>query len=735
MDGQPSAASSGHEVAAWLRALGLERYSELFSRNEIGFDALPYLKEDDLKELGLPLGPRRVISAAISQLLPAPVADDPPQPDKPAVQRSEGERRQLTVMFCDLAGSTALSRQLDPELLCDVLRTYQNVVAGEVARFEGHVAKFMGDGVLAYFGWPAAHENEAERAISAGLAITEAVAKLEIPTGGALAVRVGIATGMVVVGELIGDAEARERAVVGETPNLAARLQAVAQPGTVVVAHSTRQLVGELFEFADLGAVELRGYGEPVHAWLAVSEGHAEGRFVALRGAVLPLVGRDHELGMLVERWHWAAAGEGQVILLSGEPGIGKSRIAQAFRRRLYGTRHTWLSFQCSPFYANAPLFPVIEHLSRAMGTERDTPPETKLEKLEELIGRASEAVSELAPLFASLLSIPTGARYPALDMTPQRQKEETLQALMLQVRNLSRKTPVAMIWEDLHWLDPTSLELLDLIVESIRKLPVCVLCTFRPEFRASWIGVPHITALTLNRLGRQQTITLAHHVARGKALPTPVLDHVVDKTDGVPLFIEELTRAIIESGALLEVGDQFVLQGPLESVAVPSSLHDSLMARLDRLESTKETAQLAAVIGREFSYDLIRAVSTLDEPTLQRSLAELVNSELVLGRGTPPAAHYMFKHALVRDAAYESLLRADRKVLHARIADIYESRFPERATLEPELLAYHFTRAALTPQAVRYWLKAGERALARSANKEAISHLRAGIDLLDGIE
>ena len=727
-----SAAAS--DVVTWLQRLGLGKYAELFVDNEITFEALPHLTESDLKELGLPLGPRRVVAAAIAGLHKPHPAPEDVEP-KSAERRSEGERRQLTVMFCDLVGSTALSRQVDPEILRDILRAYQNAVAGEVARFEGHVAKFMGDGVLAYFGWPAAHENEAERAIRSGLAIIDAVSRIETPIGSVLASRIGIATGLVVVGELVGDEEARERAVVGETPNLAARLQGMADPGAVVVAQLTRQLVGDLFEFIDLGPTRLKGFDEPVHPWIAVGEGRTEGRFEALRGTMLPLIGRDHELGMLMERWHWAIAGEGQVVLLSGEPGIGKSRLTQAFRDRLLPVPHTRLRFQCSPFYTNAPLYPVIEQLNHTMCVDRGDSPQARLDKLEILLAQAVESVAEVAPLFAGLLSIPTEMRYPPLDLTPQRQKEETFKALIAQLAGLSRKLPVAMIWEDLHWLDPTSLEFLDLLVDAIRKLPVLMLCTFRPEFRPGWIGVPHITTLTLNRLGRQQTVTLAHHVARGRALPSAVLDQIVEKTDGVPLFIEELTRAILESGVLRESDDQFALDEPLQSVVVPSSLHDSLMARLDRLESTKMTAQIAATIGRGFSYDMIHAVSSLDESNLRRALAELVNSELVMGRGVAPAAHYMFKHALVQDAAYESLLRGDRQALHAKIGDVYETQFPELVASQPELLAHHFTRAAATRKATHYWLKAGERALARSANKEAISHLRAGISLLNGIE
>jgi class 3 adenylate cyclase/predicted ATPase len=644
----------------------------------------------------------------------------------------EAERRQLTVMFCDLVGSTALAGRLDAEELADLIRAYQHAVAGEVTCFEGHVAKYMGDGVLAYFGWPQAHEDDAERAIRAGLAVVDAVRRLRPRPGLTPQVRVGIATGPVVVGELVGSGEAQERAVVGETPNLAARLQALAEPDAVVIGRRTRRLVGGLFELADLGAHEVKGFGRPVSAWRVLGEGRAEGRFEALRAATLtPLVGREGELALLLRRWEQAQDGEGQVALLSGEPGIGKSRLTRTLQQELAEETYTRLLHFCSPYHKGSTLYPIVDHLQRAAGFERDDSDERRLDKLEALLAQSTEDLRGTVPLLAALLSIPAGERYPPLDLAPEQQKARTLDALVAQVEGLARRRPVLALYEDVHWIDPTSLELLGLLVERVRALPVLVVVTFRPEFRPPWIGQPHVTSLTLNRLSRRHGTAIVERLTDGKTLPAEVLEQIVAKTDGVPLFVEELTKTVLESGLLREEDDRYALQGPLPPLAIPASLHDSLTARLDRLVPVKELAQIGAAIGREFPYELLAAVAPLRQNELHEALARLEEAELVFRRGAPPHATFTFKHALVRDAAYDSMLRGKRQQVHAAIARVLEERSAVDAGVLPEVVAYHRTEAGLAERAVGHWWRAAQLAVRRSATLEAIAHLENGLGLL----
>jgi class 3 adenylate cyclase/predicted ATPase len=721
------------DVGAWLRDLGLGRYEPAFRDNEIDAEILPKLTADDLKDLGVTVvGHRRKLLEAIAAL-PAPRDAAMPAPGPPAAPPNQAERRQLTVMFVDLVGSTGLSGHLDPEEMREVLRSYQDAVAGEVTRLAGHVAKYMGDGVLAYFGWPQAHEDAAERAVRAGLAVVQAVARLNTPTGEPLACRVGIATGLVVVGDLIGAGAAREEAVVGETPNLAARLQALAVPGAVVIAPGTHRLVGGLFELDDLGTHRLKGLVEPVRAWRAVGASAAESRFEARHVAGLtPLVGRDEELALLLRRFEQAKDDEGQVVLLSGEPGIGKSRIVRALRERLADEPHTPLRYQCSPYHTSSALYAVIDQLERAAGFQRDDPAGARLAKLEALLAEGTRDVAAVAPLVADLLSVPTGDRYPPLDLTPQRRKEKLFAALLAQLAGLAAKRPVLNVFEDVHWLDPTTEELLGLVVDRVRGLPVLLVITARPEFTPRWGHHAHVTLLTLNRLSRRQGAAMVARVSGGKPLPPAVLEQIVARTDGVPLFVEELTKAVLESGLLRETDEAYALDGPLPPLAIPSTLHDSLMARLDRLAPVKETAQVGACIGREFSYALLTGVSALPEPALLAALDGLVEAELVFARGTPPEASYAFKHVLVQEVAYQSLLKSKRQQLHAEIAQVLEERFPDLVETEPEILAYHCTAAGLTERAVGYWQRAGQRALARSAMAEAIAHLTKGLEMLE---
>ncbi len=720
------------DIGAWLRGLGLERYADSFEVNAIDAEVLAELTEADLEKLGVLLGHRKKLLKAIASLRePAQETVGQREADASEAGPREAERRQLTVLFCDLAGSTALATRLDPEDLREVIGAYHRCCAEVVGRWGGHVAKYMGDGVLTYFGWPRAHEDDAERAVRAGLQLVEAVGRLsggDAPLRG----RVGIATGAVVVGDLIGEGAAREQGVVGTTPNLAARLQALADPGHVVIGRRTRRLISGLFDLEDLGTQQLKGFAEPVPAWRVRGEGPAESRFDARQeGGTTPMVGRDHEIALLLDRWQQAKAGEGHVILLSGEPGVGKSRLVRALHERLDDEPHTRLSHFCSPYHQDSALYPVIGLLERAAGISRDDPSGRQLDKLEALLALGTTDVRDVAPLIAHLLSIPTGERYPRLLHSPQRQKERTLTALLDQVAGLAARQPVMALYEDLHWSDPTTLELLDSAVGHIQSLPVLAVFTFRPEFRAPWIGFAHVTSLTLNRLNRRQSAVMVEKVTHGKALPSEVLEQIVAKTDGVPLFVEELTKTVIESDLLQDVGERYVLGGPLPPLAIPASLYDSLMARLDRLAPVKEVAQLGAVIGREFGYELLAAVSSLDDSKLRDALQQLVNAELLFRHGTPPHATYTFKHALVQDAAYASLLRGRRQQLHARIATVMEERFPETLETEPHLLAHHYTEAGLIEKAVNFWLKAGQQASERSAYIEAARHVSRGLDLI----
>lgn len=730
------------DVAAWLRGLGLGQYEQAFRENDIDAEVLVDLTAEDLIGLGVTsIGHRRKLLAAIAALRAGSVPETIPPTTTPAGVSGkaslapEAERRQLTVMFVDLVDSTALAARLDPEEMAHVLRTYHSAVAGAIGRFEGHVAKYMGDGVLAYFGYPRAHEDEAERAVRAGLAAVAAVHSLESAYGETLAARVGIATGPVVVGELIGEGAAREETVVGDTPNLAARLQALAEPGAVVISARTRELVGGLFELAELGMQILKGFPVPVRAWRVVGEGAAESRFEALHGAALtPLVGREHEIGLLLEHWERAKEGEGQVVLLAGEPGIGKSRLVRALRGRLENEPHTVLGHYCSPHHQTSPLYPVIGLLERAAGFAADDLPATRLDKLKALLALSTDDVNAVVPLLAALLSLETDGRYPPLDMSPHRQKERTLEALVDQVLGLATRRPILALYEDVHWADPTSLELLDLLVHRVQGAPVLVLITFRPQFEPSWTRYAHVTALALSRLSRRQGAAMVARLSGGKALPSLVLDQIVAKTDGVPLFVEELTRAVLETNLLRDEGDHYALAGPLPPMAIPTTLQESLLARLDRLAPAREVAQVAAAIGREFSHELLAISAALPESDLQAGLDDLVGSGLVFRRGAPPQATYSFKHALVQDAAYATLVRAKRQRLHARIAAALEQHLPETTQAQPELLAHHYTEAGLTEPAIDYWLRAGQAEITRSATAEAITQLTKGLELIPAL-
>lgn len=714
-------------VSAWLAGLGLEQYVEAFAVHGVDADVLPLLQAEDLRELGMAaVGHRRKLLDALATLRASPE----PRRDSVSAERGPiGERRQLTVMFVDLLGFTELSVRLDPEALREILRAYQQAMADEIARFGGVVSRFLGDGVLAYFGFPRAHEDDAERAVCAGLAVIDAAKHLLTPEDLPLRVRVGIATGLVVVGDLIGSGPAREQAAVGETPNLAARLQAVAEPGTVVIAARTRQLIGGLFDCADLGCRRIQGFLEPLRAWRVMGHSRVEGRFEARQmGGPMPLVGRERELGQLLDLWRKAKGATGQVLLLAGEPGIGKSRLVRALVDWLQPEAHARIHCRCSPLHASSPLHPVIDQLERAAGFAHDDRADQRLDKLEALLATASTDVAEVAPLIAAMLSLPADDRYPTLRLAPQAQREQTMAALLGQLEGLAQQRPVLLVFEDAHWSDPTSLDLLELTIERLRTLPVLMIVSFRPGFRAPWTDRGHATTLALDRLGAAEARAVVEQLAQASQLSAEAIDEVVAKADGVPLFLEELTKAVLEAGLLDHEG------GRPPPCAIPASLQDSLVARLDRLAPVREVAQTAACLGREFDHALLAAVSSLPAPRLARALDQLVAAELLFRFGDATEARYSFKHALVRDVAYATLLNSRRQRLHARIVTVLETRFPERASAQPQILAQHCAEAGLTVQAIEYWHRAGLSAARRSALQEAMTQLRLGLDLIPSL-
>jgi class 3 adenylate cyclase/predicted ATPase len=720
-DGGDGAGLAMERIADWLQKLGLSQYAQTFPENEIDVSVLPHLTDQDLKDIGIPLGHRRKILATIAEHSGATSAIPKPALMLETRPEDRAERRQVTVMFSVLVGSTALSARMDPEDLREVISAYQKCVAETVKRFGGFVAKYMGDGVLIYFGYPQAHEDDAERAVRAGLELVTAVGRLQ--THAPLQTRVGIGTGLVVVGDLIGAGSSQEQAIVGETPNLAARLQGLAGPNSVVIAESTRKLVGNLFELEDLKAKDLKGISGPARSWAVLRPASVESRFEALHTTGLTeLIGREEELELVLRRWSKVKTGEGQVVLLSGESGIGKSRLTAALMDHVSSEPHTRLRYFCSPQHTDSALHPIISQMERVAGFAHDDSPQARLNKLDALLAQSFTPRRDAA-LIAEMLSLPNDGRYPALELPAQQRRQKTLEALTTQLEALSGSNPVLMVFEDAHWIDPTSLVVLGRAVDRVRPLRVLLIVTYRPEFEPQWIGQPHVSLIALNRLGEREIGAMIDGVTGNKPLPASVRQDIIERTDGIPLFVEEMTKAVLE--AKTESETKATTSAVASSaVPVPASLHASLLARLDRLGPAKEVAQIGAAIGREFPQALLAAAAGKPDAELASALERLIAAGLLFRQGVPPLSTYLFKHALVQDAAYGTLLRDPRRALHTRIAQTLESHFTEIAENQPELVARHYTEAGLREQAAHFWGKAGQRSLERSALAEGVEQL-----------
>jgi class 3 adenylate cyclase/tetratricopeptide (TPR) repeat protein len=703
------------DLRDWLRSNNFEQYADAFEANDIGLDILPELSEHDLEQLGLSLGNRRRLMKAI-----AARGTEAAEPKPPVAETfsNEAERRQVTVLFADLVGSTALSNKIDPELLGGLIRRYQDAAAGAIGRYGGFVAKFMGDGVLAYFGFPRAFEDAAERAVRAAIGILVESSAIELPDDTRAQVRIGIATGLVVVGEIIGTGTAQERTIVGETPNLAARLQALAVPDTILISESTQNLLGGLFELEHAGEHELKGFVRRVPVWRVTCEASVQSRFAATRaGASLPLIGRAPEMGLLRERWQLARQGEGQIVTLTGEAGIGKSRTIEALQEEVAGEPYVRINLQCSPYHSDSALYPVIQHLTRAARFATTDTPAARIEKLNALFADRAASDKAAIPLLAELLSIPQADSEPS-SQTPAQRKAATLALLVDELVRTGENEPVLIVLEDAHWIDATTLEMMMRLTDSIGRARLLAVVTARPDFAPPWLARPQATLLTLGRLGRRECTELAAGVAAAHGLSVETVAAIVAKTDGIPLFVEELTRSVIESAG--------------EDGAVPATLKDSLTARLDRLGEARELAQIAAVIGRQFAFLLLQTVIGRGADELEVMLGKLVAAGIVFPEQRGLERSFSFKHALVRDAAYESLLLKRRREWHQRIALALEEKFADIAAREPELLAYHFGEAGLSDSACDYRMRAGDQAVSRSAYPEAIAHFSAGLKLAE---
>jgi class 3 adenylate cyclase/predicted ATPase len=647
---------------------------------------------------------------------------------------SDGERRQLTVMFCDLAESTRLSGLLDPEDLREIIRTYQSTCATAIQRFGGYIAQYLGDGVLVYFGYPHAHEDDPQRAVRSAFGIINAIAEMNTRVvqdrGLQLAVRIGLHTGVVVVGEMGGGGR-HEDLAVGDTPNIAARLQSLAALNTAVISATTARLVEKDFTCRALGPHKIKGIDAAVQVYQVLGESAAQ----TSSGVRTPLIGRDAELALLRQRWAQSADGRGQVVLLTGEAGIGKSRLVSLLTDEVTDEAAQRLMFRCSPYHSDTSFYPLIDRLQRILRSHRDTPSDMILSRLEEMVAPAGLPVTEAVPLIAALLTLPVPGQYPPLALSPQRQKQKTLEILVSWMVAIARQQPLLAVCEDLHWADPSTLEFLGLLIDQVPTARLLLVLTCRPDFQAPWGFRSYVAPLTLTRLTRPQVEQLILRATGERPLPAEVAQQIAAKTDGIPLFVEELVKSTLESGLLESVEERYVVVRPLESgFAIPTTLQSALMARLDRLPLGRSVAQLGATVGREFSYDLLQRVSPIGEPTLQTGLEELLRAELLYQRGLPPVSEYVFKHALVRDAAYQSLLRSTRQHYHQRIAKVLTQHFLETVQTQPELVAHHYTEGALYDEGLRYWRQAGQRAVQRSAHVEAVSHFTKALEVLKNL-
>ncbi len=700
------------DTNSWLEGLGLGRYAALFAEQEITFDALWHLTEDDLKELGLPIGPRRIVSAAIANRsgLADTASAEPVSGDAPPV---EPERRQLTVMFCDLVGSTALSRRLDPEDLRETLSSFQDAITAAVRAYGGYVARHLGDGVLSYFGWPLANENQSESAVWAGLDAVTATAGLTAKDGTPLSVRVGIASGLVIVGDIVGQLSRDPESVTGETPNLAARLQGLATPGEVIIDSRTRTLVADVFALDDFGRHDLKGFAEPVPAWKVVGEGSAENRFEAVHADRLaPFVGRSHELGLVRERWEIARQGEGQVVLFCGEPGMGKSRFVEAFGRQIAEESFTRLSYQCSPHHRNRDLFPAIQQIRRRAGLDPSDDTEQKLDKLEALLGTPENGNVMTHKVLASLLSVPFEHRYGEMKLSPQQLRERTIDTLVGQIVALSAEKPVLFLMEDAHWIDPTTEMLVSEAMQRITDSAVLALITYRPSYEPPWPNLVNQSKLFLNRLAKSQAEEIVQSIG-GKHIPAEAVQEIVARSDGIPLFVEELTKSLVESGDFQDI---------------PGSLQVLLSARIDRLGEAKKALQVASVIGRPFDKAFLQAVGAFDDTTLDAAMDAMLDAGLLVRTLRKSRVMYRFKHALIQDVAYETLLRSRRREHHGRVAEVLLRDSTPETVDDPELIAYHLSHAKQLDESTTFWLLAGRRAGQRSAHREAIANLENGL-------
>lgn len=722
------------QTLALLEKEGRVSYRALGRRFDLDEDYLEDLKAEiiDAKQVAIDENGKVLVwrgKAGLENEAPGPAAS--PTTSQVAFHPNDAERRQLTVMFCDIVGSTELSEQLDPEELREIVRAYQHTCAQVIDRFDGHIAQYLGDGLLVYFGYPRAHEDDAERAVRAGLGLVDALQELNTRLPRPIRVRVGVHTGQVVVGEM-GSGVRHEHLALGETPNIAARVQGLAADNAVVMSAATQQLVAGLFTSESLGAHSVKGIALPLSLYQVSGEGDVHSRFeAAVKTGLTAMVGREEEVGLLQRHWAEIKDGNGQVVLLSGEAGIGKSRLVQFLKEHVLHDRTTRIEFRCSPYYRNSAFYPIVGHLERMLKFVPQEAGAAKYEKLARLLSRYDFPRADTLPLLAELLSLPLPDGCAALELSPERQKQRTLETLVAWILEDAERHDVYCAWEDLHWSDASTMEALELLLEHVSSTRLLVMLTFRPDFRPPWELRSHFSHITLSRLGRSQVEQLIDKLTDGKALPPEVLQQIVTKTDGVPLFVEELTKMVMESGLLRAANEHYELKGPLPPLAIPSTLQDSLMARLDRLASARELAQLGATLGREFTYDLICAVSPLDEAALQSGLAQLVEAELIYRKGLPPNTSYLFKHALVQDTAYQSLLKSQRQQFHQRITHVLEERFPDVVARQPELLAHHYAAAGLPDRAIPYWQEAGHNSVQRSANSEAIGHYTSALEAL----